>query len=255
MPKLFANMPDDPRLQRQALVSKYSAARLNLLLAIVFSLVNIISLATNAGSYFLFSATVPYIIVDIAMLFCGRYPSEYYEEFGGMVFLDDSLFVASIVIAVLILAIYLLCWLFSKKDKVIWLKIALVLFGIDTVVLVLSAGLSALVDLGFHIWILYILYSGIKAHKTLKDMPKEEFIEGEFTELPADDAGEEVTESPEMIEAPEQAEEPIAEDASAEEETLVEEEVTVAEEPAQEEKPSENSEGDGFDAAKGPLDL
>ena len=172
-----------------------------------------------------------------------------------MVFLDDSLFVASIVIAVLILAIYLLCWLFSKKGKVIWLKIALVLFGIDTVVLVLSAGLSALVDLGFHIWILYILYSGIKAHKALKDMPKEEFIEGEFTELPADDAGEEVTESPEMIEAPEQAEEPIAEDAPAEEETLVEEEVTVAEEPAQEEKPSENSEGDGFNAAKGPLDL
>ena len=234
MSKLFANFGEDPRIQRQALASKYSAARVNLLLVVIFSLVNIITLSTGLGAYLLFSATVPYIIVDIAMTFCGMYPEEFYEEIGNMVFLDKSLFTMSIIIAVCILAIYFLCWLFSKKGRVNWLKLALVLIGIDTVVLVLSYGFSALIDLGFHIWIIYMLYSGIKAHKQMSNMPKENFIEGEFTELPSDD---EAPVEQDMIEAPEKAEN----SQSNEENT----------------GPEADGEAntDGFDTAKGPLDL
>lgn len=234
MSKLFANLSEDPRIQKQALINKYSAARVNLLLVVIFSLVNIISLSSGLGSYLLFSATVPYIIVDIAMTFCGMYPEEFYEEIGNMVFLDKSLFTMSLIIAVCILAIYFLCWLFSKKGRANWLKLALVLFGIDTVVLILSYGLSSLIDLGFHIWIIYILYSGIKAHKQLSNMPKEDFIEGEFTELPSED---EAPVEQDMIEAPKEEEIPSSNEENAD--------PAVADE----------AKGDGFDTAKGPLDL
>lgn len=200
MPKLFGNISDDPRMQKQALISRYSAARMNLLLMIVFSAVNILSLATGMGSYFLFSASIPYMIVSIGMLFCGMYPSEVYENMGDVTFLDRSLFVICLIIAILIMAIYFLCWMFSKKKKVIWLKIALVMLGIDTVFLFLNGGFSAIIDLIFHGWVIVILIMGIKAHKTLSNMPKEsEFIEADFTELPSE---EEIAEEPAALDTP-----------------------------------------------------
>ena len=54
MSNLFGNFNDDPRIQRQALASKYSAARSNLLLLVIFSAINLIMMATGTGTYFLF---------------------------------------------------------------------------------------------------------------------------------------------------------------------------------------------------------
>ena len=82
MSNLFGNLSSDPRMQRQALISRYSAARTNLLLMIDFSLVNILMLATNSGMYFLFSASIPYFITDIGMTLCGKYPEEFYQGSG-----------------------------------------------------------------------------------------------------------------------------------------------------------------------------
>ena len=110
MSQFFGNMSNDPRVERQALVSKYSAARSNLLLIVVFTALNLLLLATNSGTYFLFSASVPYLIGDLGMFLCGRYPDELYEGLEGMFFLDTSFFVIMMVIAFLILALYMLCW-------------------------------------------------------------------------------------------------------------------------------------------------
>ena len=44
------------------IVSQYRAARVNLLLALAFTLVNIILLFAGTDSYFLFSATIPYVL-------------------------------------------------------------------------------------------------------------------------------------------------------------------------------------------------
>ena len=116
MSSLFGNFTDDPKIQRQALASRYSAARMNLLLFIIFSAVNTVLLAAGTNLYFLFSASIPYLIVKIAKLYCGLLPAEYYgEEYAEMVFADKSFFAVSIVIAFLVLAIYFICWLFSKK--------------------------------------------------------------------------------------------------------------------------------------------
>ena len=196
MSKLFRDFNGDPRIQRQALISKYNAARSNILLMVIFSAINLLMLATGAGTYFLFSASVPYIITDIGMFFCGRYPKEIYEEFEGMYFLDKSLFFILLAISALILVIYLLCWLFSKNGKVIWIKTALVLFSIDTLIMFAYYGidLTMIIDIIFHIWLIVILVMGIKAHKKVKETPEEEnVIEAEYRELLAD--GEETEEN------------------------------------------------------------
>lgn len=183
MANLFGNVSNAPQTQRQALVNKYSAARSNLLIVVAFSLVNILMLATNSGTYFLFSASVPYLLTDIGMGLCGMYPPEYYEGLEGMYILDKSVFVILLVISLLILGVYLICWIFSKK-KCGFLITALVLFSIDTVVMLLSYGLSSIVDLVFHVWIIVILSIGINAHFKLKKLPPEEnVIEGEFNEI------------------------------------------------------------------------
>ena len=196
MSNLFGNFNDDPRIQRQALASKYSAARSNLLLLVIFSAINLIMMATGAGTYFLFSASVPYLITDLGMFFCGMYPEEAYEGFEGMYFLDKSFFFIMLAISALILVIYFLCWLFSKNGKVKWLKVALVLFSIDTLVMFAYYGLSIsmIVDIIFHVWVIVIMVMGIKAHKQLKEMPEEEvMIEAEYRELPT--GGEEYEEN------------------------------------------------------------
>ena len=188
MSNIFGNFGDDPKIQRHALKSRYSAARINLLLMIIFSLIKLVALITNSRLSFPFSASIPCLLVDLGMALCGLYPAEYYNDLEGMVFLDKSFFVILVVISLLVLAIYLLCWIFSKKNRVKFLTIALGLFCFDTFVMLLSYGVSSIIDVICHIWIIAILAIGISAHKKLKILPKEDsFIEGEFTELPTDE--------------------------------------------------------------------
>ena len=194
MSSLFGNFADDPRIQKQALKSRYSAARMNFLLFIIFSAVNLIMLAIGTNTYFLFSATVPYLIVQLAKVYCGMLPPEYYTgELAGMEVADKSFFYISLGAAALVLVIYLLCWILSKKNNVRWLTIGLVLIIFDTVLLVLNSGLASIIDLIFHIWMIVIIWIGIKAHSKLKSLPKDEpIIEGEFRDI--SDEGCDVTE-------------------------------------------------------------
>ena len=184
MANMFGNFKDDPRMEKQMLTSRVSAARSNLLLVIIFSLVNILLLATNSGVYFLFSASIPYLFVSLGMFFCGRFPKEYYEgEFQGMVFAHDSLFWIMLVIALLMVGVYLLCWFLSRKGSIKPLVVALVFFSIDTLIMLLNGGLSALGDLIFHVWAIVIFVMGIKAHSRLRTLPADEHIEAEFTDV------------------------------------------------------------------------
>ena len=78
----FNNNPKPTNLSpRQALEVKYNSARGNMLLVVVFTLINIVLLMTNANSYFLFSAFVPYMLISEAWFYTGRYPQEAYGEY------------------------------------------------------------------------------------------------------------------------------------------------------------------------------
>ncbi len=157
------------------LEAQYNSASYNLYLIVAFTAINLVLVLTNANSYFLFSAMIPYYISLMAMSLCGKLPEEYYDPMYEYEFLDDSFLTAAIIIAVIITAAYLLCAVFSRKHRVGWLIAALVLFSIDTVSMFVMFDLSAdmILDILFHVWVLYYLIVGIIAHYKLKKLPAE----------------------------------------------------------------------------------
>lgn len=170
---------------RQALEKKYNGSRMNLLLVVVFTVVNIILLVTNSNTYFVFSASIPYFLVGIAMEFCGMYPEEYYTEYYGedlanFQFTDTSFFVICLVIAIVIIALYLISWIFSKNNKTGWLIFALIFFAIDTLGMFVLLGINfdSIIDIAFHVWVIVSLFIGISAGSKLKNLSEDEvFVE------------------------------------------------------------------------------
>lgn len=182
MAGIFGGLSGDPRLQRQMLKNKYNAARLNLLAIVIFTLVSIIARVAGSNVYFVFSACIPYAITYLGMSACGMIPDV------EAILPDKSIFYISIAISVLILAIYLICWIFSKKNSK-WLKIAFILFAFDAVAMFFCS-FNLLADIVSHLLMLWLIYSGLKARRQLRQLPKEEeVIEAEFTEIPSDNDG------------------------------------------------------------------
>ena len=173
-----------PISQRQLLEGRYVSARRNILWVLLFTTINLILLVANSNSYFLFSAYIPYDIASWGMFLCGKFPAEYYAEFPGFEPLDNLLLVIALVLAVVICVLYLLCWLFSDKKRVGWMITALVLFAMDTILMVLGGiGLDSILDVVFHAWVIISLSMGTAAHFKLKKLPPEE--ETVATEEPA----------------------------------------------------------------------
>ena len=177
MSKLFKNNQQNVNLSpRQRLENKYNGTKGNLLLVVVFTVINMVLLLTNANTYFLFSAYVPYAVLDLAMFFCGKYPAEYYAEIGEMQFLNSTVFYVAVAVAFVIVLLYFVSWLLIKKGKNGWLVFALVFFSFDTAVMFLLNGIntSMLMDILFHAWVIYSLAVGIDAYKKLKKLDAEE---------------------------------------------------------------------------------
>ena len=161
---------------RGQLESRYASARANLLLVVVFTAVNLALLIFESGTYFLFSAYIPYLLTGTGMVLCGMYDLEVYgEELEGIQFFDSSVFYILLAISLVMLALYLISWIFSKKQGG-WLIFALVFFGLDTLGMLWLGGFSmdSIVDVLFHAWVIFSLVSGVIAHAKLKKLPPEE---------------------------------------------------------------------------------
>jgi len=181
---------------RQEFETKYRNSRANLLFVVAFTVVNILLLVINSNTYFLFSAYVPYFFADFGMLVCGMYPSEFYVgQLSGIEFLPKYVFVITLVIAAVIIALYFLSWMFSKKHKVGWLVFALIFFSLDTLAMFVINGffLGAIIDYVMHAWVIFSLVTGISAHLKLKKLPADEILEAEAVELTQAEVVEEVT--------------------------------------------------------------
>lgn len=157
--------------ERENMLRKHNVCRSNLLLLIIFTVVNIVLIAVNSESYFLFSAFIPYFITLLGAQFGG---------FGGESFLSAPVFYVALAISAVILIVYLLCWIFSKKH-IAWLIVALVLFSVDTLCMLalylMTGGIAeAILDVLFHGWVLYYLISGVVAYFKLKRIPEYEDI-------------------------------------------------------------------------------
>lgn len=143
------------------LLKQIAGGRYSLLLILIFTVVNLVLLLVDSDRYFLFSASVPY----------------YFTAFGiGM---DSALSggigtftITALVISLLILAVYLLCWILSKK-RTGWLTAALVLFCVDTVGLLFLSYIfetSNLLDFLLHAWAIYSLANGVYCAGKLKKL-------------------------------------------------------------------------------------
>ncbi len=153
-------MTKQPQTLRERLQQQYATARSNLLLMLIFTVVNIVLLVAQTDTMFLFSATVPYFTIMMGIL--------------G----ENTIFLGiCICITVIILVLYTLCWLLSKNRRG-WMITALVLFILDTVALAalyLAAGdFSGIIDALIHVWVLYYLILGVVSSKKLRNLPPEE---------------------------------------------------------------------------------
>lgn len=146
--------------QREIIQKKYKEARNNLILMLAFTLINIVLLLVGSDSMLLFSASIPYFTVLI-----------------GIASEASEILMFCILMAAVILIIYLLCWIFSKKHYG-WMVVALILFIIDSIfmcVLYLWAeDFSGVLDFVIHIWVLHYVAVGVKYGAKLKKMPEEE---------------------------------------------------------------------------------
>ena len=115
-------------------------------------------------------------MVFYAMFLCGKFPIEYYELAEGEEIypLGNGVFAIMLVIAFVSIALYFLSWIMSKKHGIAWIIFALVMFVIDTLLLVLVLGVEVdnLIDLAFHIWVLVSFVMGIVSYFKLKKLPE-----------------------------------------------------------------------------------
>lgn len=130
---------------------KYNNSRQSILLLFIFSVINIFSISM-LSTYFLFSAYLPQVLISLA-------------------YLDPSLTPVMVILSILYILPYLLCYIFSKK-KAGWMVAALVLFSVDSLFFLidlfayLAAGdLSFIIDLIFRIYVLASLIIGVVNRK------------------------------------------------------------------------------------------
>lgn len=170
-------MQDIPTVSYRAhLQEQIKVSRRTLLGVIVMTLVNLALLLTRGDDYLLFSASVPYYLAWFGRLMDGAANGTYT--------------LTALAIGAMILAVYGLFWLLSRKNGA-WLTWAAVLFCLDlaaliaVTVLLFENPMMNLVDILIHIVVIGQLIKGAKAAKELPTAPPEIT----FVEITDDDLG------------------------------------------------------------------
>lgn len=169
---------------REYLEQQVKGGRSTLLVVVLFSVVNLVMLLLDTGTYFLVSASVPYYLT-----WFGRCMDNGTYDGSGPI--NGEFTMVGIIVSVVILGLFFLAWLFSKKRSG-WLTVSLVLFVADTVALVLISFLllespaANLMDLLFHAFVVWQLFQAASCAKKLAALPAEE--EETFLSTPELDA-------------------------------------------------------------------
>ena len=138
----------------------FKKARSNLLVVIVFTIINIVFIARDTGFNFSFSAILPQRVFWIGLIS--------YFETGNNFFM-----IIGLIIALFTIGIYFVFWLFANRARALILA-ALIFFGIDSLLLLCIVYFSTpfsfiyLVNIVFHCWILYYLINGTRAWAKLR---------------------------------------------------------------------------------------
>ncbi|MBQ9112480.1 MAG: hypothetical protein IJY08_02755 [Clostridia bacterium] len=143
--------------------AKYKNGRISLLCIIIFSAINVLSIAF-ADVYFLFSAYIPQLVTSVGAIL--------YADTGEMLF-----YIIAVIMSLLLIVPYLLCYIFSKK-KVGWMIAALVIFGIDSLIFLpdfilwVFEDVSMILDMAVRVIALVTLILGVVAGLKAEKEPK-----------------------------------------------------------------------------------
>ena len=152
------------RFSREHLTQQRASGKWMILLIVIFTVLNMVLLVCGTERYFLFSAGIPHYLTYYGMQMDNG-------GFGGY-------FVAMLIVSLSFLAGYVLSWLMVNKNGT-WLKVALILWAMDTVVLIIMAITmrmfeARIMDLAVHVLLLWEIFQALRANKRLENMPKEE---------------------------------------------------------------------------------
>ena len=176
---------------KKLLKNKYHSSRIELLIAIALTIVNIILIFTASSVYLPFAPSFPSAIIFYYALNTGLLPGFDYKAYNMYEFLDTSYLVVACIIAAAIIAAYTVFWFLSKKRPV-FLLVSLVFFSLDVVSILLGFTLTTpIIDLIFHGIIIYYLYSGYRAAKQLEELEKAPIVPEKSSESEKSDYDEE----------------------------------------------------------------
>jgi hypothetical protein len=147
-------------------VQIFEKSRNNLLSVIIFTVINLILTYFDAGVNFLFSATLPQFVFEIGKAINSEMES-------------NVLIIVGLIIAFIIIVPYFIFWILARRVRVLIL-VALIFFSIDSLLLLylifnMEFNFSVLLEIAFHVWILYYLINGVKAWYKLRSINTEIF--------------------------------------------------------------------------------
>lgn len=169
--------PDPRAVEIQKHTKRFRHGRSSLLVLLILSAVNMVLMAVDlVGAYWPYSISMPYELLYFVKAIENDFVDGPWE--------NGPLACVMLVLGFLVLAVYLLCWIFSKK-KGGWLMASAVLYTVDSVALVIyvflvmESALPYLLDYGFHVLALVELYMGAVAQKKLSALqpPAPQFVQ------------------------------------------------------------------------------
>lgn len=201
---------DESAMLRAKYQTRLSNARFNIIAIVALTVLNIVMSVTGWGTYFLFSASVPYYLTSYMAALTGNLPEEIYADpangWEGFEFLPNALFVFAIVVSVIILLLYALCFFFSKKHYG-WFIVTAVMFSIDTLGLfgafyLFGFDISDILDVAIHIWALVSFILAAISGAKLKRLPSDTARVSQTEEyVPATEIAPETPTAPETVSA------------------------------------------------------
>jgi len=150
--------------------TNFNRSQSNLLVVVVLTAINLFLFITGSDMQFLFSASIPTVILVVA------------DSFSWMMG-EPSIWYGGIALAFGSVGIYLLCWWLSKKRRV-FILVALIFFSIDALVFLffffdsLMYGffdLFDIIEIAIYAIIMYHLIIGTVAWAKMKKMEPEDF--------------------------------------------------------------------------------
>ena len=154
------------KIEKRKLNSWYKAARNSILLIIVFTLFDTSFLLGKSPADFFFSSSLPFYATSNNYGEASDKLDVYFKNIELLATSESRFLVVTWVVFVVVVCLYFLAWLYSKKEGYKWLVFAFCFYLFDTIVVLCNSGITII--FWCHIIVLVLLARGIYAGIKLK---------------------------------------------------------------------------------------